>query len=329
MVFVEIASNQNLFSNKRIDLFKEMSEMAANSSSTPLPSFGKIYYTRESVQRAFQSISDLFGGETSRFELSTSSSSASSASSKSRRVKSRPCLCWNVENEIVVVLLMTKFNGINPTIKQNDNQSIVANVSHENLLKHLLSIYPTDPLPDRRSITIEYSQQTKTPIEHENNCFLVLIPLVADRRSKWCRQFDGAIPPNDLRYIGERLIELEKEKVERKIANLVSEKMNLSSSSNSTIPEARTNDDYDDDSGESSDGSVNILIHRMKIDKDDIVHDWVSRCCNNYLNDPFDNGNSEKDFKFFLHLSFQKNSIQFSFSFSLRSARKQSMIGDR
>ena len=112
--------------------------------------------------------------------------------------------------------------------------------------------------------------------------------------------------------------------------------MNLLSSSNSTIPQARTfnmnifenyprtNDKYDDDDGggddggESNDDSVNLFIHRMKIDKTDIVHDWVNRYCNNNLTDPLDNGNSEEDFKFFPYHFLEKNSIHFSFSFSLR-----------
>ncbi|CAM2699888.1 unnamed protein product [Rotaria socialis] len=270
--------------------------MSDNSSNSQLPAFGGIYYIRQSVKRAFQLIYNYSGPEVSTFQSSSSSAASSSASSEKKRPKSRPCLCWNVQNNTVTVLIMASFDGVNPIIKQNDDKSIIPNISYDNLLKHLVSIYPTSPVPGRRWITIQGSDRNL--MEHKNNSFLTLIPVIADSKTKWSHLLDEKFSSTDLRYIADLLKALDDEKTEQRIRNFSSEETNKSVLSDSIIPTARTykinhveNDqklsENDESSGESSYGSGNLFIDRIKINKSDIVQDWLHRYIDKNLDYPW------------------------------------------
>ncbi|CAF1969530.1 unnamed protein product [Rotaria magnacalcarata] len=121
---------------------------------------------------------------------------------------------------------MASFDGFNPIIKQNDDKSIIPNISNDNLLKHLVSIYPTSPVPGRRSITIQDSN--KSLAEHETNSFLIIIPVIADSKTNWSHLLDEKFSSTDLRYIHDLLKVLDDEKTEQRIRDFFSEETNKS-----------------------------------------------------------------------------------------------------
>jgi hypothetical protein len=194
-------------------------------------------------------------------------------------------------------------------------------------LKHLISISPTGPVSARRSSTIQDPNSSKNLTKHESNSFLILIPIVADSKTKCRRLFDSTFSPDDLQHISELLIELKKERTNQRILNFAS-KTNASPSSDSTIPTTRAvnvntvenyqkmnEDDDDDDSGESSDGSRDLFVHRMKIDNSDIVHNWLH---DNNLTGHLNEDKSGEDFKFFRYHLLKNNSSNSYFCFFLR-----------
>ncbi|CAF1632305.1 unnamed protein product [Adineta ricciae] len=264
--------------------------MSDNSTKSKIPSFGEIYYTRHSIREAFE----LINNNSNPGIITSSSSSVSSSSSSSKyRSRSRPSLCWHIDTG-VTILLMATFEGVNPMTRQNDDKSIVDNVSFTNLLKHLVSISPTPPIPGRRSLKIECFNSNNELNEYKMNSYLVLIPIQAKPKTKWTDLFNGSFSSDDLHYIQELLselekerLELEKERVAQDIVNFSSKQASSPSTSDPKIPTTRafnvniiendqkTNDD--DTSCESSEGSgCCLLIRQTRIDKSDFVQDWLN-----------------------------------------------------
>ncbi|CAF4474350.1 unnamed protein product [Rotaria socialis] len=260
--------------------------MSDNSSNSQLPAFGGIYYIRQSVKRAFQLIYNYSGPELHQ----------------KKNVQNLVHVYAGMSKITLSLLIMASFDGVNPIIKQNDDKSIIPNISYDNLLKHLVSIYPTSPVPGRRWITIQGSDRNL--MEHKNNSFLTLIPVIADSKTKWSHLLDEKFSSTDLRYIADLLKALDDEKTEQRIRNFSSEETNKSVLSDSIIPTARTykinhveNDqklsENDESSGESSYGSGNLFIDRIKINKSDIVQDWLHRYIDKNLDYPWTESKSE------------------------------------
>jgi hypothetical protein len=89
-------------------------------------------------------------------------------------------------------------------------------------------------VPERRALTIVNLDSNKKLTDHQNNSFLILIPVIADSKSKWTHLFDAEFPPHDLQYIREILRDLQVKREAKMITVFSKKETNESTKSDPT-----------------------------------------------------------------------------------------------
>ena len=267
----------------------------SSTNESNIPIFGRIYYIRHSIQGTLASlVKDFPSGLSINSSSSSSASSASATSSvsSSRRTDNRPvshyCLCWDIRNGSIFVLPMTSFDGQSPFqgSTTNDENNTIYNVSNDKLLKYLIPINPTPPVPDRRTLTLQ-----GPPFKHidkKDRTFLILNPVPARSKTVWPEPHEAIFSPDDLEYINQLLVKLDEERRQAMILDFSSTITKQPSSNNSIIPcrrkvetnliEHKKQSSCDDNDSQSSDCSV---ILDADLTKYEMINDWLHRYINN------------------------------------------------
>ncbi|CAF1641485.1 unnamed protein product, partial [Didymodactylos carnosus] len=124
----------------------------------------------------------------------------------------------------------------------NKNDTVVLPLlSWEDLLKQLVSIHATPPLPGLPSITLKTPPSiTPThPIQHNNYLILILVRIPED--TTWCRPLVEYFSTEDMLYINDLLTELTREEQANLLRNVQYQ------------PADDINDDDDDDEDDNDD----------------------------------------------------------------------------
>ena len=90
-------------------------------------------------------------------------------------------------------------------------------------------------MPERRALTIVNSSSNNKLTDHQNNSFLILIPVIADSTSEWTHLFDDEFSLHDFQYIREILRDLQVKREGKMITVFSKKETNESPKSDSTL----------------------------------------------------------------------------------------------
>ncbi|CAF3296231.1 unnamed protein product [Rotaria socialis] len=169
------------------------------------PIVGRIYFIRHGVASLFGVTNNTqlsSAGANSSSSSSSSSSLLSSKISKSNRPKKRFCLVRNIDNNKITVLVITTFDGKDPTATKIN--VVLQMLSRQFLLDRLVAINETAPPPGKKSITTKATSDVAPMLQG----YLVLIEAVAPNDTAWPVPVPETFRPSDLQYIDYRLRKL-------------------------------------------------------------------------------------------------------------------------
>jgi hypothetical protein len=189
---------------------------------------------------------------------------------------------------------------------------------NEQLLKHLILIHPTPPVPSRRAISIQDSTTLKKGFcidrfcfksqntrwfriapfsqyigstDKDNNSFIIVILILVGSSTVWSDLEDGIFSPDNQRYTNQLLIQLDDERKETMISIFSSIKTDQSSSNDSSIPceckfetnviENDKQSSYSDTDSQSSQTNHCLVAFRADLNKYEIINDWLRRYVDN------------------------------------------------
>lgn len=122
---------------------------------------------------------------------------------KQNKSKKRPYVVWNNRENQTVVLLLAKF--ADQDREQND---VLSELSREYLIKDLLSIYPTPPTLERRSIQLMVSPFIKESLGEQLNSYLIVKPILFSQVTVWSQPQAEHISMDDMLHINKFIGEL-------------------------------------------------------------------------------------------------------------------------
>ena len=163
---------------------------------------------------------------------------------------------------------------------------MISTLPNEILLRYIVSINPTTPVPDRRAITIKHRSSLHNYQKYEFNSFLILIPTPVKPSTDWSRMIEATFPPEDLDYIDTLMSGIAREKRQQMISAFSLQA--VESSNDSSIPEPRrcrpdlsgkiTSDDGESDGA--SDGSEDLFRPRPSGMNPHMVNEWINQHVN-------------------------------------------------
>ncbi|CAF4121527.1 unnamed protein product [Rotaria sordida] len=171
-------------------------------------------------------------------ETNTSSSSSSLSKIKSHKPNKHYCLVRNIENNKVTVLVITSFNGKDPTNITND--VVVPMLSRNFLLNRLIAINKTKPIRGKKCIRSKPTSNASVMLYG----YLILIETFAANDTVWPEPISEVFCSSDMHYIDFRLRKLANEE---KLTSSCNNDINASTKSSESIPIGRTlmNEEYD------------------------------------------------------------------------------------
>ncbi len=194
----------------------------------------------------------------------STSSSIPSASSKKKKApdvggRRRPCLIWSIDTTGIYVLPITSFNGRVLTTSENNSSSTISNQS---LIKYVLPIEPTPPIPNKRTIKPEILKKMSKPLHG----YVLLMPILVASEKFSCPPMPVIFTRSDLLYINEEL----KQQQENQILNIdyAMIKFNISSNTDDDVHSESTTDSIPQ--------SLRSCLEMELFDKRFFVDEWLT-----------------------------------------------------
>jgi hypothetical protein len=204
------------------------------ATSSEHPIVGRIYLIPQGVTSLFglMTTTQLSSPGTNTLSSSSSSSSLSSTKTKkSNKPKNHYCLVRNIEQNNVTILVITSFDGKDPTsIKSN---VVFPTLSRDFLLNRLIVINKTKQFPGKKVITTKPTSTVPVVLYG----YLVLIETYASKDTVWPKPIPEVFRYSDMQYIDFRLRKLASEE---KLMSTCSDDTDTSTRSTTSLPVVRT-----------------------------------------------------------------------------------------
>jgi hypothetical protein len=206
-----------IYDSLHLDLIKLRSKLSCNNPGDDNevdPSIGEIYLIHCSVQKLFNTTSNIFSISSSSSTPSTASSTTSKNRKKKNKGKKRPCLIWET-TPLIKVLCMATFGGANV----DDPNVEFEPLSKDYVLQRMVPIHPKNMINGRKPIKAE--RIDKGPLLSTDQ-YLILIPATLEKKTTIGRPVPEYFPQHHLQYIKELLLEIGIDGKEEKANDILS-----------------------------------------------------------------------------------------------------------